>query len=462
MHTTYLNSSPYHISKFFSTPHQKSQGCLTGNFSRAAPRARGALSVRVLVSALPFVRMASSAHAGAAEPARVRAAQEKAPQPAGEQSKLLPSSGSAGGEEQVEQSRWPSLKEAGALAAAIVLGASSPITRPGMVKLNARSDSPWHAVHVSVIVMGLGLTWLVVAAVVSERRTLCARSSPPGSPRWGAPRWWTFLGGFATAPAVASIPASLALGVQGAMLAMMAGQTLCALVLDVWFERSVRLGPWLVVGIAVVMAGIAVDEYGVAIALSSDDPGVFFSKPEWIVLKARVDPDGFDLRDVLYIAACALAGAGCAVQSLCIHHLASDLRSDLRATLVLRCIAELVLLPIAALVWASGVPPQVRFAEDWYIWLLCGAQDALFYLCVTLLARHLRYTPLFLCVLLGNLVCSSVIDDVGLVVQEVPFSWARGVALVMVVLGGGFYSFHVHLEKGRAGGGGGGASGGDV
>ena len=402
---------------------------------------------------LPCVRMASSAqHAGAAEPAKVTAAQEKTPHQPGEQSKLLPSSGSAGAEEQ-QQPSWPSAKEAGALAAAIVLGATSPITRPGMVKLNARSDSPWHAVHVSVIVMGLGLAWLVVAAVVSERRTLCTRSPAPGSPsaqpRWGTPRWWTFLGGFATAPAVASIPASLALGVQGAMLAMMAGQTLCALALDVWFERSVRLGPWLIAGIVVVMAGIAVDEYGVAIALSTDEPGVFFSKPEWIVLKARADPDGFDVRDVLYIAVCALAGAGCAVQSLCIHHLASDLRSDLRATLVLRCIAELVLLPIAALVWVSGVAPQVRFAEDWYIWLLCGAQDALFYLCVTLLARHLRYTPLFLCVLLGNLVCSSVIDDIGLVVQQVPFSWARGVALVMVVLGGGFYSFHVHLEKTR-------------
>ena len=36
-----------------------------------------------------------------------------------------------------------------------------------------------------------------------------------------------------------------------------------------------------------------------------------------------------------------------------------------------------------------------------------------------------------------------------LVVQQVPFSWTHGVALVMVVLGGGFYSFHVHLEKTR-------------
>ena len=395
--------------------------------------------------------MASSAPAGAAEPSKAAAALPTAPHQPGEQSKLLPNASGSG---ELEQSCWPSLKEAGALLAAFVVGASSPITRPGMVKLNARSDSPWHAVYVSVIVMGLGLAWLAVAALVSERRTLCTRAPPPGSPSAQprrAPRWWTFLGGFATAPAVASIPASLALGVQGAMLAMMAGQTLCALALDVCFERSVRLGPWLIVGIVVVMAGIAVDEYGVAIAISTDEPGVFFSKPEWIVLKARIEPDGFDLRDALYIAVCALAGAGCAVQSLCIHHLASDLRSDLRATLVLRCIAELVLLPIAALVWASGVAPRVRFAEDWFIWLLCGAQDALFYLCVTLLARHLRYTPLFLCVLLGNLVCSSVIDDVGLVVQEVPFSWARGVALLMVLLGGAFYSFHVRLEKARAG-----------
>ena len=192
-------------------------------------------AVRLTRSVLLNVRMPSSAPAGAAEPAKVTAAQEKAPPQPGEQSKLLPSGGSGSGSGNVsgsgseakEQSRWPSAKEAGALAAAIVLGASSPITRPGMVKLNARSDSPWHAVHVSVIVMGLGLAWLVVAAVVSERRTLC-RSPPPGSPptqpRWGTPRWWTFLGGFATAPAVASIPASLALGVQGAMLAMMAGQ----------------------------------------------------------------------------------------------------------------------------------------------------------------------------------------------------------------------------------------------
>ena len=202
------------------------EGCLTRpSFS----------AVRLRCSVLLNVRMPSSAPAGAAEPAKVTAAQEKAPPQPGEQSKLLPSGGSGSGSgsasgscsEAKEQSRWPSAKEAGALAAAIVLGASSPITRPGMVKLNARSDSPWHAVHVSVIVMGLGLAWLVVAAVVSERRTLC-RSPPPGSPstqpRWGTPRWWTFLGGFATAPAVASIPASLALGVQGAMLAMMAGQ----------------------------------------------------------------------------------------------------------------------------------------------------------------------------------------------------------------------------------------------
>ena len=66
--------------------------------------------------------------------------------------------------------------------AAIVVGASSPITRPGMVKLNARSDSPWHAVYVSVLVMGLGLAWLAVAALVCERRTLCTRVPPPGSP----------------------------------------------------------------------------------------------------------------------------------------------------------------------------------------------------------------------------------------------------------------------------------------
>lgn len=219
----------------------------------------GVPSLRVLASPQPCVGMASSAPAGAAEPAKAAAALPKAPHQPGEQSKLLPNASGSG---ELEQSGWPSLKEAGALLAAIVVGASSPITRPGMVKLNARSDSPWHAVHVSVIVMGLGLAWLAVAALVSERRKVCTRAPPPDSPSAQprrAPRWWTFLGGFATAPAVASIPASLALGVQGAMLAMMAGQTLCALALDVWFERSVRLGPWLIVGIVVVMAGIAVD-----------------------------------------------------------------------------------------------------------------------------------------------------------------------------------------------------------
>ena len=181
--------------------------------------------------------MASSAPAGAAETSKAAAALPTAPHQPGEQSKLLPNASGSG---ELEQSCWPSLKEAGALLAAVVVGASSPITRPGMVKLNARSDSPWHAVYVSVIVMGLGLAWLAVAALVSERRTLCTRAPPPGSPSAQprrAPRWWTFLGGFATAPAVASIPASLALGVQGAMLAMMAGQTLCALALDVCFER---------------------------------------------------------------------------------------------------------------------------------------------------------------------------------------------------------------------------------
>ena len=39
--------------------------------------------------------------------------------------------------------------------------------------------------------------------------------------------------------------------------------------------------------------------------------------------------------------------------------------------------------------------------------------------------------------------------------QQVPFSWTHGVALVMVVLGGGFHSFHAHLENEKTGAGGG-------
>ena len=52
-------------------------------------------------------------------------------------------------------------------SAAIMLGASSPIARPGLVKLNERSSHTLHAVYVGAIVVALGVAWLLVAALLT-------------------------------------------------------------------------------------------------------------------------------------------------------------------------------------------------------------------------------------------------------------------------------------------------------
>lgn len=296
---------------------------------------------------------------------------------------------------------------AGLLAA--LTGASVPAQALFAVALNEHSTEPLHAVYVSAINTGIGITMLSVPAVWGA--DMEKRLSPCVQPR----RWMTSLGGLASLPSVASIPASRALGIQAAMLVMLFSQLLMALVLDVGFARSTRLSWQKCCGLMIVLGGVALNEFGMSTTSRGGEP--------------------FGWRTLVYTLLCALAGAAYALQSLCNRELAKDIRSGLRATCVSGLVSEISLLPIWVSLWASStLEPKVEFS-DWHLWLICGCQFAGYVLMMTLLPRFLPYTVLFLCSLVGQLVCSSIIDATGIGKVQVPIGWARAVALATVVFG---------------------------
>ena len=131
--------------------------------------------------------------------------------------------------------------------------------------------------------------------MVGVPAALSARQSPCVAPR----RRWTLLGGLATAPSFASIPAASVLGVQGTSLAMIAGSIVTALALDVCVERSARLDVYTVGSVALVYAGVCINAAGAADTLGSTE--------------------GFGALALLYAVLSALAGAGYAVEHTRIH-----------------------------------------------------------------------------------------------------------------------------------------------
>ena len=289
----------------------------------------------------------------------------------------------------------------GAMAAAMVVGASIPAQATLAVRLNAKSPSPLHAVYVAAISAAIGVALTCLPAVCCDR-SACVR------PR----RCWTLLGGVATAPTVATISASQALGLQLTILLLLVGQLGTALLIDLFGNRR-RVGVLTFFGLGFVIIGAIVD--GAATANSA------------IQLK---------LDKVVHLVLAAVAGSGFALQTFCNRGLADDIGSTLRATCISGVVVQLVLAPIWGALWASGaVTPAVNFYDDWVHWILCGLQFALYVICMPLLSRRLSYTSLFLCTLMGRLVCSTTLDSTGIGHVTVPFAGERAIGILLVVCG---------------------------
>ena len=258
--------------------------------------------------------------------------------------------------------------------AAVLVGASVSAQTALTVKLNRRSDTPWHAVYVSAISGAIGLALVGVPTALSA----CHEPCPP--PR----RWWTLLGGLAILPSVATIPSAGILGVQVTSLAMIGGQMMTSLTID-YFEGSARLDAWTLGSLALVLGGAGCSASAL---LAVRHPIILAKGAHASPLSLVAEPFGGEA--VAYLLLSGLAGAGYALRSRCSRELSRDLDSDVRATCALAACTQLALLPIWAALWASGsVEPVVDLAADWWAWALCGAQFAAYVFAMT--ARHLAH-----------------------------------------------------------------------
>jgi uncharacterized membrane protein YdcZ (DUF606 family) len=299
---------------------------------------------------------------------------------------------------------------AAAASLAVLVGMSISASVAAAVHLNSRSPSPQaHSVYISLVSTALGTALLIVASLLVVRVPLVR-------PR----RWWTLCGGVCVLPSFATVAASGTVGVQASMVALLVGQLGTALAIDTCIKRSTRVTAWTLVGLGLVYGGVGVNAFA-----ASSSAGV----------------PRFTAASALFLVLCALAGAGYALLALCVAELGKDIGSPLRATCLSGVVLILALLPLAAGTWLCGrLPPTLRPATDWPLWLFVGAQYGAYILAMALLPRVLSYTPLLISSLIGQLVCSTVVDATNLAgAVHVPLTWSRGVALALICCGYAVY-----------------------
>ena len=264
---------------------------------------------------------------------------------------------------------------------AICLGAMISGNVAVCLHLSPTDGSPFHAIYISAVVTAIGTVALAVGALSFVFVPLPSTNPP----------WWSLLGGLAITFSFISIPAGAVLGVQSAMVAMLAGNLGTALALDCMFGTT-RASPWLIVGLLTVVGGVILDIW----PCNGVDPHgarSSFNKP-------------FTMMSVVYLLLSVGCGAGFALQSFLNTELSRHLGSPLRSACLAGFVQQLGMLPIWVGLWATGAStPQISFdADNWYLWLYSSLQMATYMLGITALPRlcNLDFMPMFLCVQIGQ------------------------------------------------------------
>eukprot|EP00421_Protoceratium_reticulatum_P064414 CAMPEP_0168420160 /NCGR_PEP_ID=MMETSP0228-20121227/32632_1 /TAXON_ID=133427 /ORGANISM="Protoceratium reticulatum, Strain CCCM 535 (=CCMP 1889)" /LENGTH=299 /DNA_ID=CAMNT_0008434047 /DNA_START=101 /DNA_END=1000 /DNA_ORIENTATION=- len=256
---------------------------------------------------------------------------------------------------------------------------------------------------------------------------------------------WTLLGGVVTVPAFVTTPAAMYSGAQVVLLIQLSALLGTALLFD-WRRgdvRAVDFGRF--VGFGAVIGGVALD------SLSGS------ATSELSALAA------------LLLAGVFVSGVGYAMQAKCNARLARDVGSAARSTAISSAITLLVGLPLDVFINCGlGVEPVFAWA-DWPLWAFCGFQSAFYIFSLSRLPRYLGYTTSYLALLVGKLASSTAADELGLSGHVVHFSWRRGAALALVLLGTWLFSaparapaasFHSSFVEPESGDGGSGGDGG--
>ncbi|QKJ18825.1 DMT family transporter [Microbacterium hominis] len=289
-----------------------------------------------------------------------------------------------------------------ALAGAGVVGALTALQARVNGQLGLRLDDGLTAAAVS-FASGLAILVVLSAVVPSGRRGWRALSD---GVRARAIPWWMLAGGAAGALTVAT--QGVAVGIIGVSLftvGVVAGQTVCGLVLD-----RVGYGPAGVVAVTLPrVAGGALALGAVAIALVGDGVAAV---PWWMLVLPF------------------LAGVGIAWQQATNGRLRQRVGTPLTATLVNFAGGTLILVAAAAIGVATGGAPRA-FPGEW--WIYTGGAIGVVY--IFLSAAIVPYTGVLLFGLgavVGQLV-SSVILDALWPAPSSPGMWQE-LAMVAVAL----------------------------
>ncbi|GAA2983708.1 DMT family transporter [Microbacterium terrae] len=286
-----------------------------------------------------------------------------------------------------------------ALAVAVTIGLLTALQARVNGQLGAGLGDGFVA---AVISFGSGLVILVVLSVAlpAGRRGFAALAT---GIRGRSIPWWMLAGGVAGALTVATQGVAVALiGVSLFTVGVVAGQTVCGLVLD-----RVGYGPAGVVAVTLPrLAGGALALSAVAVAITAGGVDV----PWWM------------------LALPFLAGTGIAWQQATNGRLRQRVGTPLTATLV-NFIGGTAVLVVAALIDVAAVGPPTTFPTE--PWLYTGGAIGVVYIFLSAaIVRHTGVLLLGLGVVVGQLLTSVVLD----LLWPAPAGPGLGRQLVMVAL----------------------------
>lgn len=220
-----------------------------------------------------------------------------------------------------------------------------------------------------------------------------------------------------------TIPAGSLLGAQAVLLSQLLGMLSSAVALDLWASKLKLSDVKQAFGFLIVFLGVVLDEFTANSGSRNNDTS----------LKMYI----------LMIVGVYVIGIGYTFQASCNAALTEPLGGAARATLFTNCITITVSIPVWAVVWYGvGVQPELDF-KGWPLWLGAGGLGALYNFSFAVIPQILGYTATYFMVLAGKLACSSVADAYGLTGTTIAFTWVRGAAVALVLIGTLLFSMPV-------------------
>jgi len=213
-------------------------------------------------------------------------------------------------------------------------------------------------------------------------------------------------------PAFITTAASPFLGMQLTLMVQLVGIIGTFFAFDI-IDGNVRLRDWeKLFGFLVAVLGVGVDNIG---AFRGETP----ITGKWIIFMISV----------------FVSGIGFALQSKCNNVLAQDLGSPARAAMVSALVSLVAGMPVVLWIWLGEDVPLRIDPSLWWLWILAGAQSALYIGSMAILPKLLGFTTSYMLILAAKLITSTFVDAFGLVGTVMPVSWSRLLSLALVLLG---------------------------